>query len=327
MHSWSAERKNMKNIYVETLSDHIGEDIEGTFVISKITIKDGHIQFLLSDTTGEIPGFSTTLKKDCFMGLSGHVVRAKGNILVKDGKLSFFLESIEKETENLPEEDYEKSLDEETFEALRGEITGFTELVSNETLKDILKNVFRDSSLQKLRYLKGSSSWNHDYPGGLLVHTLEVVKISVAAGGAMKFPPDISFDLLISGALLHDIGKLHGFDMAGALSDEMRLIGPAVEGTLMLENLFQHYRKRAEKKEKNVDEKAFHALKHIILSSGFGKSLIQPRTIEAIIVSNADRLSTEAGAYVSAFNEPYQFDETKAYSEYLQRTLITGGTL
>jgi 3'-5' exoribonuclease len=127
-----------------------------------------------------------------------------------------------------------------------------------------------------------------------LEHTLEIMEICDLTA---NFHPEVNRDLLITGSILHDFGKTKEltFDSTFDYSDEGRLLGHIVIASIMI-------------KEKINDIKEFpeglkNQLLHLILSHQ-GKleqaSPVEPKTLEAIILYQADEISAKANAYKSA---------------------------
>jgi 3'-5' exoribonuclease len=79
--------------------------------------------------------------------------------------------------------------------------------VTDHDLKKLLEYFFAEGSSIASRFLThpGAIEIHHNWKGGLLQHTLEVVKYCELTKSLFS---DLNRDILITGALLHDIGKL-----------------------------------------------------------------------------------------------------------------------
>jgi len=81
--------------------------------------------------------------------------------------------------------------------------------VDNVHLQALLKAVFGDKDfMESFKNSPAAVTHHHNYIGGLLEHTVSVAKICDAI---MAVYPELDRDLLISGALLHDIGKMREY--------------------------------------------------------------------------------------------------------------------
>jgi 3'-5' exoribonuclease len=131
---------------------------------------------------------------------------------------------------------------------------------------------------------------HHAYIGGLLVHCLSM---AVLADKIAAHYNGLDRDLLIAGAILHDIGKLREFDYATTIdySDEGRLLSHIVIGLEMLDEKLRQV--------PDVPREGAHLLKHMIVSHhgdpAFG-ALEPPKTVEAVVLHYIDDLDSKINA-------------------------------
>jgi 3'-5' exoribonuclease len=131
---------------------------------------------------------------------------------------------------------------------------------------------------------------HHAYLGGLLVHCLSM---AVLADKLAAHYNGLDRDLLIAGAILHDIGKLREFDYTTAIdySDEGRLLSHIVIGLEMLDEKLRQI--------PDVPRDQAHLLKHMIVSHhgdpAFG-ALEPPKTVEAVVLHYIDDLDSKINA-------------------------------
>jgi 3'-5' exoribonuclease len=134
------------------------------------------------------------------------------------------------------------------------------------------------------------------YVGGLLEHTLNVMTNALRM--APQYEP-VDYDVLVTGGLLHDVGKIREFDWKRAISysDEGRLVGHIAIGASMVDSAI-----RTMQRETGVGfpEPLRLQILHLVLSH-HGKleygSPTLPKTREALILHYADY----ADAYLSSF--------------------------
>lgn len=166
--------------------------------------------------------------------------------------------------------------------------------VSNHFLRRLLQNIFTEDNLRKYTRTPAGKGWHHAYIHGLLEHTLEIVRICDLM---CSIHSEINRDLLISGALLHDFGKIEEltYETAFDYSDKGKLLGHIMIGALAVE-------KTASAIE-NFPGELKERLIHLVLSHQ-GKleyaSPVEPKTLEAIVLYQADELSAKTNAYKSA---------------------------
>ena len=142
-----------------------------------------------------------------------------------------------------------------------------------------------------MRFYKWSAATNvhHNYQGGLLQHTVNVAK--TAYNIAINYK-NIDLDIVLAGALLHDIGKLYEYDEDGSISVEGRLFDHISIGTRMLFEEYYHPNINGYYK---FPERDLQHLSHIILSHHGKQEWGSPRTPatqEALIVHLADYIDT-----------------------------------
>jgi 3'-5' exoribonuclease len=163
--------------------------------------------------------------------------------------------------------------------------------ISSAAIRDVVDLFFRDDAFRvQLERTPGSVSGHHAKVGGLLKHIVEVATIGKAAARVTQ----AHVDLVIAGALLHDIGKLQAYTIEHggfAYTRPGNLLGHVVLGCLMLTERVTGQSRRL------CTEGQLIELQHMILSHHgaleFG-SPVQPMTVEAEIVHWADEASAKA---------------------------------
>lgn len=137
--------------------------------------------------------------------------------------------------------------------------------------------------------IPGAKFVHHAYVGGTLIHSVSVAKIARVMAATID---EASVDLCTSGALLHDLGKLVSYSVNGAIidiTDIGMLEGHIMAGVDMLDLVVQ----RSFRPISEQNQAKYALLRHVILShhgeQQYG-AIVNPRSIEAYIVSSADRL-------------------------------------
>ncbi|MBX2975196.1 MAG: HD domain-containing protein [Ignavibacteriaceae bacterium] len=222
----------------------------------------------------------------------GKVVKVAGTIEEYQGSPQLRIETIRLTTDSelvTPKDFLPHSL--RNLDEMKSELDSFINSIENTYLNQLVKNLFSGERFEKFIDAPAGKTIHHSYIHGLLEHTLEIAKICDLMG---KIHPEINRDLLISGALLHDFAKIEEllFESSFEYSDSGKLVGHIVLCALLVE------------KEIEMIEAFPHELKnllvHLILSHQ-GKlefaSPVVPKTLEAIILYQADELSAKSNAY------------------------------
>jgi 3'-5' exoribonuclease len=166
--------------------------------------------------------------------------------------------------------------------------------VRNPHLRQLLSAVFGEGSPTWVRYRSAPAAkrYHQAYPHGLLEHCLTVAQAVSAISATF---PGIDRDVAVTGALVHDIGKLEAYEMRdGAISmtDEGRLYGEIPLG-------YYTVRRAIECLDGFPDELA-QAVLHIVLSHHGALehgSPVVPCTREATLVHMIDNLGGRLGSF------------------------------
>lgn len=285
----------MKALFVKDLKP--GNQVTEFFVLRRKDIKeyDGQtfLKLELGDKTGRIDGVVwDNPEQIADEAQSGEIVKIKGWVTTYKENPQLKVEKLRRaKDEEIDLADFlpasERSLD-SLFEEFKRAVSS----VQDRHLKRLLELLSEDSPLtEKLKETPGGKLWHHAYVGGLLAHTLKVVQICEKAASMYEL---VNRDLLIAGALLHDIGKIHAYSAKGFLdyTDEGRLVGHIVSGDELVDRKIQMI--------EDFPPNLALQLKHLILSHQgeleFASPVV-PKTIEAIILHYADEMDAKADAF------------------------------
>ena len=166
--------------------------------------------------------------------------------------------------------------------------------VKRPPIRELLGEVFSGSRWEQFLRNPAAKRFHHAYIGGLLEHTVDVAETAMAIAATM---PGIDRDMVIAGALLHDIGKTEEIssDIGFSYTDTGHLMGHITAGVLLVES--------AAKKVQYLSEMERKSLIHIILSHHGEREKGSPvccATREAVVVHYADEINAVL----------QQFDET-----------------
>jgi 3'-5' exoribonuclease len=172
-------------------------------------------------------------------------------------------------------------------------------------LRRVLDLFFRDDAFRlAFERTPGSTSGHHACIGGLLLHVFEVTNIARQTARTVK---KANVDLVVAGALLHDIGKVEAYTVGPAgftWTPCGLLLGHVVLGVMMLE------RRLAAIGEPVCTPGQLLDLQHMILAHHgkleFG-SPVEPMTVEAEIVHWADEASAKATDMMDALEDDEAF--------------------
>lgn len=178
------------------------------------------------------------------------------------------------------------------------ELLGYVGEISNHYLKALLEEFFvkDEAFIKKFKNASAAKSVHHCFVGGLLEHTVSVANLCKYY--ALKYPM-LKKDLVVSAALLHDIGKVKEISSfpENDYTDEGNLLGHIVMGAEMVGQkaaLIDGFPKSLE-----------NELKHCILAHHgkleFG-SPKKPALIEAVALNYADDLDAKMETFKEILN-------------------------
>jgi 3'-5' exoribonuclease len=208
-----------------------GTEVEGVFACTRkerLTARNGsgYLSLELRDRTGTIAARAFR-DADFLAGQfdRGELVRVGGRVERFRGELQLELREIRRaDASGLDPADFLPS----AYRDL-DELDGFLEHLAREVYDEhyrlLVAELLGDAELRAaMRRSPCTRAGHHAYLGGLLEHT---VAVATLAQETCALHPRLNSDLLITAAILHDIGKTREFELGAeiALSEEGRLIG------------------------------------------------------------------------------------------------------
>ena len=268
--------------------------VDGFCIIKSIEQKtsskgDAYLDIMLGDCDGEINAKLWRYQKELHGEYTvNELVKIRGVISQYNGADQLKIERIRHTIpeDNVDINDFVKTAGfsgEEMFSELLSQAESF----ADKELSTIVTAILNDNRL-KLLYWPAAFKLHHAVRGGLLLHTLSIVRL---AEGVCKIYPFVDKDLLIAGAILHDIAKLSEFEVADSgiatgYSVEGNLIGHLAMGAMVIEKFAQKL---------GISQKTAMLLEHMVLSHHgepeFGAA-VRPMFIEAELLSELDLMDS-----------------------------------
>ena len=158
--------------------------------------------------------------------------------------------------------------------------------IENDNLQKIVCSLLNECGGDFYEY-QAASKIHHAYVGGLATHTYEMLKLGVEV---CKIFEEVSYDYLISGIIIHDIGKINEYQKptVGDFSSEGKLLGHI---SILDAKIYENAKKLGIE-----DSEEIMVLRHMILShhgkKEFGSPVL-PSTMEAVVLNLIDDLDSK----------------------------------
>ncbi len=285
----------MKKQFINQIN--AGDVLSDCYVLAEKTMaqkKDGnnYLNLVLSDRTGNIKGVVwDNVEKIASQTKTGAVVKIRGHV----GQYRNNLQVVIKEMTMVPLEETDPSdfmlSTERDVHKMFERVVALSESLDAWYLKSLFRAFWEDVSFTaQFKKAPAAKKMHHAYIGGLLEHTLSMAVLADKIAGHYN---GIDRDLLVSGALLHDIGKTREFsyDMGIDYSDEGRLVNHIVIGLQMIEEKMRTIA--------NFPEEQALLLKHMVISHHGSRELGSPeppKTMEAVILNCIDEMDSRVQA-------------------------------
>ncbi len=278
--------------------------VEGFAVIKqceKKMAKNGnyYLDLVLSDKDGEIfaklwdynEASHGEYDTDSFIKIRGTISQYNGRDQLRIERIRSVIES-----DNVDVSDFVKSAD-YTGEDMFNHLVNLVSAFQDDDLKKVVLYLFENNK-EKLLYFPAAFRLHHAIRSGLLMHTASIVKLCESI---CKVYPFVNRELLLSGAILHDIAKTLEFDVketgiASGYTVEGNLLGHLVMGAMMVKEAGEKL---------GIDKEKSMLLQHMIISHHgepeFGAA-IRPLFLEAELLSQLDLMDARVYEIMDAVN-------------------------
>jgi len=248
------------------------------------------LSLVFADATGRIPGvawdniehLTTVLVPDSIVRIEASVTSYKGGL-----QLRVLDARPLKSSDKIDTADFMPKTPHDISHLYR-QLVDIKNSVAEPMVRAMLDHFFDDTSFaDKFKKQPAAKRMHHAYTGGLLEHTLSVAQSCVKLAGQYPF---MHRDLLVAGALLHDIGKIEEMSCGVTTDYTVRgqLVGHLTIGSEMIG--------RAAGTLKNFPDSLKWELQHLVLSHHgqleFGSPVL-PVTIEALTLHALDMLDAQ----------------------------------
>lgn len=301
-----------------------GDVVQGEYAVREKRLSntrkgDLFLTLILADRTGEVEAKvweQAEMLSSRFR--EGDILDVEGTATSYRGRMQLTLSGLKP-----AERDVDQSVFLESSEAspavMMSELRKILQEVRNDHMKSLIDRFLGDPRFVcLLERAPAAKNFHHCYLGGLLEHTLSVCRLTQRVADHY---PQLDKDLLLTGAFLHDIGKIRELSCRLQIeyTDEGRLLGHLVQGTIMLEEKLAHM--------KSFPPDLSIRLKHLILSHHgqyeFG-SPKRPKFLEAFVLHLADDLDAKVNGLGRFFERDGHEGGWTEYNRLFERYFLKG---
>jgi len=271
-----------------------GETVEDVFAVTEKTLgkkKDGnrYLTFNLSDRSGSIKAVLWEHADRTAAEIrNGGLVHIRGTVSEYQGFLQVVVKAAAPVREAAVDPEAFLPKTKRSIEAMFAHLIRLCDTLEDAHFKRLLMAFLNDEAwIPRFKKAPAAKMMHHAYIGGLLEHTLSMTLLGDVVA---RHYSGVDRDLLLAGAVLHDIGKTEEFIYHHVIdySDTGRLLGHILMGIRMIDV-------KLEALSDFPAEKAA-LIKHLVLSHHgtreYGSPEI-PKTIEAVLLHYIDEIDSK----------------------------------
>ena len=315
----------MEQVKIKNFAE--GDIVEGFYAVKDASLQTtttgkNYIRITISDSSGVISGNMWDASKELFSTFRpGSIIKTRAVVESYRGKLQVKIDKLR--LADSSEVDYSQFIPKTKFniDSLWNELNGFIDTIADSEYKLMVEHIFSSNEVcEKFKMSPAAKSNHHAYIGGLLEHTVSLLRYAVAFATAS--PVGLDLDLLIAGTVLHDIGKIYELSVQAIIdyTDRGKLLGHLIIGSIMVED--------AARELEGFPEEKKILLQHMILSH-HGKyeygSPVLPAIPEAFALHHIDNLDAKTVAACRIINEDESENSWTERSWMLDTTLYKKG--
>jgi len=296
----------MGRLFIAEMAE--GDSVDAVFALRTKELRtartgDPYLALELADRSGRIGGVMFRPGPGAIELPAGTVVRVRGSVTAYRGVLRLSIAGMGPVKQYDPADLMPAGTRDQT--ELLIELRALVRSIADPALGALVRAVFGDAAfMRRFKSCPASQSYHHAYLGGLMEHTVGVATLCRAL---CDLYPHADADLLLAGALLHDVGKVDELAYTTAIdyTDEGRMIGHVVLGE-------RRVRAAIERLGDVVPSEVATRLSHVLLAH-HGElewgSPKRPCTLEALMLHHADNLDAKTAGFIAAAAAASRIDE------------------
>ena len=255
-----------------------------------------YVSLVLADSTGMVDGKYWDVKPDQQDLIQiGKILKVNFEVIKYNGNLQLKVFKVEEADETSYDIKDFVVTSNESEDVRKEKLEHFLNSISNQTYKALVFGMLEKVGDKFMEY-PAASKIHHSYVGGLSEHSLSMAELCEVV---CEHYPQLNHDLLISGALIHDLGKT--CEMSGSITTEYTLEGK-LEGHISIAN---GWLTEVSEKLNLQDKEETILLHHMILAHHghyeFGSPVL-PQLQEAEVLCLIDNLDARMNTLKTALD-------------------------
>lgn len=304
------------------------EDIEGAYLVKFLAIQTdkrgkAYLNLILMDKSGEIEARLWDDAADTFERIQQRdIVRVSGKVNLYQGRKQLVVSAIQKAAPNAYPLDRFTAASHFSAERMYADLLEIVGKMEDPKARELAQMILEDPTLKpRLQTAPAAKTIHHAYAGGLLEHILSICRIMNFLGDHYRayYGPALNKDLLILGAIFHDIGKVEELDWERGTeySHSGRLIGHLVQGCELVDRFIA--------KIPAFPEELRLQIKHQILAHHgkleYGSPKV-PATVEALLVHYIDDLDSKVNTIFGFMEKDTTTGNWTSFNKLFERVFL-----
>ena len=301
-----------------------GQPVTGVFLVSAKEVRqkksgDPYLSLTLTDKTGDIDAKMWDNVEGVLEAFDRNdFVRVTGLASLYNNRLQFTIHRLARMADDTVDQgDFFPASKRDRNEML-GELRGVIAAIANVHIRTLLEKLFEMPGVaEKFKTAPAAKSIHHAWLGGLIEHVLSLCTLCRAV--APNYP-EVDVDLLLAGAILHDIGKIDEltYKRGFGYSDDGQMIGHIVQGLRLVDD--------AARQVPDFPPALKTLLDHMILSHHGSLEFGSPKTpmfAEAMLLHHLDNMDSKMESMrAAAAREPFAEGAWSSYVPSLERMVL-----
>ncbi len=202
----------MKDFFIADAARFDNQVVTTYFCLSSVQVRDRkqggqYLALTLTDKTGQMEGrmwediadAQQHCSEGCYVKVQGQISKYQGKFQITLTKMRNAADSEIEASDFVPATQFD-------IAEMYAELTGYVAAFKNPHLRALVHAFLDDENIgAAFRTAPAAKRLHHAWIGGLLEHVLTLVRVCRATA---PFYPEVDPDLLVTGAILHDIGKV-----------------------------------------------------------------------------------------------------------------------